>query len=176
MLIVEGCDGSGKSVLVAQLKEDLGLPVSPRVVSSNAEALVDMVKWTEHNLADGFQRKIFDRHRLISGMIYAPLLRGFPDPGFDDYFWLEQQQHKFRNLSPIVVICIPPLETVRDNIRNDNSNHKLFPNRKAVDQLYWLYFNWAASHAGTLIYNYTRPQEYAVLRSYLTIKLKGVKR
>ena len=67
MIIVEGPDGAGKTTLIRQLQERWpDLAVAPRVVSKDAEAMVDLQEWVNINLSDGPQYKIFDRHRLIS--------------------------------------------------------------------------------------------------------------
>lgn len=171
MIILEGPDGSGKTELAIKLSVDLNLPIAEKVVSSEARGLVDLVDWVEVNLKGGFQRRIFDRHRLISEMIYGPLLRGEPSQGFDDYPWLMTAQNMFQSLDPIVILCIPPLEIVRENIEKDFDNNMLFVG-KEIDRLYWMYFNWAAAHPGYLRYDYTIHPYDHILR-YINLRLEN---
>lgn len=174
MIVVEGPDGSGKTTFIKQLVQDLKLPIAPRAVSSDAEALTDLVKWTEENLAKGFQKKIFDRHRLVSEMIYGPLLREHPSEGFDNYYWLVAQQALFFHIKPLIIVCLPPLEIVRENIGKDRFNSRLFPNKKQVDQLYWLYFNWAAGHPRVIKYDYTQEFNYPLVLNLIRKGLESV--
>ena len=173
MIVLEGPDGSGKSTLAQQLSKDLEIPIAPRVVSSGAIAMVDLVKWVEDNLRTGYQQVIFDRHRLISEMIYGPLLKGGPSEGFDDFHWLANRQAEFQSLNPTVIVCLPPLDKVRQNIWADEDNHRLFANQESVDRLYWMYFNWAAANPDYLMYNYT-VDNYDHLRRYIQLNLSAM--
>jgi Deoxynucleoside kinase len=156
MLIVEGPDGAGKSTLVGRLVGTLGWEVASKVVDSNTKASVDLVQWVERNVAAGLQPRIFDRHRLISEPIYGPLLRGDMEPGFNDFRWLRQWQGRLRQeVEPLVIFCLPPLETVKANLLNDANNKAV---AGIVDPMYWLYFNAAASWGyPSLVWDYTRP-------------------
>lgn len=156
MIIVEGPDGGGKTQLVTRLVRDLKIPVAPRVVSKDAEAMVDLRRWVQDNLDWGLTSTLYDRHRLISEPIYGPTLRGCPHPGFDDFGWLRTMQRAFRQMKPLVIFCLPPLSNVLENIHDD-------PDNVAVDahitQIYWLYFNRAASwpnDGSMLLWDYTR--------------------
>lgn len=123
MIIVEGPDGAGKTTLIEQLKERYGLEVAPRVVTKGTEAMVDMKVWVEQNLAEGFQYRIFDRHRLISEYIYGPLLRKEQQPGFTDMTWSWIQLEKmYKHVNPLVIYCLPPLKVVKANVSGDPEN------------------------------------------------------
>lgn len=155
MIIVEGPDGAGKTTLIRSLCDALAIPVAPRVVSKGAEAMTDLVKWTEHNLAQGFQPVLYDRHRLISEPIYGPLLRGHPSPGFGNYAWLSEQQARFRDIAPVVIACLPPYGVALENMARELHNSRLF-NKTSYPKLYWAYFYWASSHPGVIRYDYTK--------------------
>ena len=146
MLIVEGPDGGGKTRLIERLSKSLEWPVAPRVVSKDAEAMVDLVKWVEENLEGDLQPVIYDRHRLISEPIYGPLLRGDMEEGFCSLPWLRDKQTWLRSINPFVIFCLPPLETVHGNIREDPDNTVVWGR---INQIYWLYHNLAASWPGT---------------------------
>ncbi len=123
MIIVEGPDGAGKTTLIEQLKERYGLEVAPRVVSKDAEAMTDLKVWVEENLAEGFQYKIFDRHRLISEYIYGPLLRKEQQPGFTNLAWSSIMLNKLYNeVRPVIIYCLPPLKLVKANVLGNPEN------------------------------------------------------
>ena len=159
MIVVEGPDGAGKTTLIKEIQEVTGLEVAPRVVSKDAEAMVDLVKWTEDNVARGFQNLIFDRHRLISEPIYGPILREAPQPGFDDLHWFTHQLFAFYLLRPVVIYCLPPFERVWDNVRNDPTN-RVVQDKATIRQIYGAYFNKAVTdhvleRMNIWVYDYT---------------------
>lgn len=121
MIIVEGPDGAGKSTVVKRLAADLDIPVAPRVVDKDTNAMVDLKRWVEDNLDQGLTPVIFDRHRLISELIYGPLF-GRVAPGFDDPDWLLEVRTSFEELQPLVLWCMPSLETVTSNIMTSPEN------------------------------------------------------
>ena len=122
IIIVEGPDGSGKTTLVNMLKEELGISVAPRVVSKEATAMTDLMSWVDDNLDNGPVPTLFDRHRLISETIYGPILRPESSPGFDDLSWLGPRMTRFYKLEPLIIYCLPPLETVLANLKGDPNN------------------------------------------------------
>lgn len=157
MIIVEGPDGAGKTTLISALTERFNLSVAPRVVSKDAEAMVDLKTWVEENLAGGFQYKIFDRHRMISEFIYGPILRKEQQPGFSDPNWVMYRMSQFIQIDPIVIYCLPPLEVVKQNIAGDEDNRVVWDH---IEGIYTAYLHRAAidnAHSGfrTIIYDYT---------------------
>lgn len=136
MLIVEGPDGAGKTTLIRQFQEAFDIPVAPRVVSKDAEAMTDLQDCVDNNLDEGFQSTIFDRHRLISETIYGPVLRSYQSKGFDDLSWLGPRLQRFYDLQPIIIYCLPPLEVVRKNIEGDEDNKVVAAH---IDALYTAY-------------------------------------
>lgn len=123
MLIVEGPDGAGKTTLIRRLSMDLKIPIAPRVVGSDTQPLVDLAQWVEDNTSKGFQRTLFDRHRLISESIYGPATRAKQDPKFSDLGWLQEQMNLFYGCRPLIVYCMPPIEFIRENvIKADSGN------------------------------------------------------
>lgn len=160
MVIVEGPDGAGKSTLISQLQERYGLEVAPRVVTKGAEAMVDLQRWVEDNVDQGFQYKIFDRHRLISEFIYGPLLRQQQQPGFTDLGWswhfLDQL---YTRVNPLVIYCLPPLEVVAENVYLSGDENKVVLDH--IEAMYTAYVHRASLDLTfrpnmTLVWDYTR--------------------
>lgn len=165
MIIVEGPDGGGKTTLLNKLHTEFELPIAERVVSKEAEALVSLKHWVEHNVYLGFQTVLFDRHRLISEPIYGPILRDEPEEGFDDVHWLSDMMWKFYECKPAIIYCLPPLETVMDNVRDDADNRVV---RSQIKSIYSAYCARAALDLSlspsTILYNYEETSLDMVVR------------
>lgn len=158
MLIVEGPDGAGKTTLIRQLQERYGFEVAPRVVDKDTNAMGDLKSWVEQNLEAGFQDLIFDRHRLISEPIYAPIMGRPAAPGFDDVIWLNRQYQEFWAINPVVIYCIPPKKAVVDNVWDDPDNRSIRP---YIDVIYNAYVaraaqDWVFGRNLVDIWDYTR--------------------
>lgn len=172
MIIVEGPDGAGKTTLIAELAHSLSLPISPRVVSSGAEAMFDLKDWVEANLDAGFQNTLFDRHRLISEPIYSVLLRWEEQqPGFNNLNWLTGCQAKFKKIAPTIIVCLPDLGTCLENFKKDEDNVRLFDD-KMYKQLYWMYYHWVAANPNVYVYDY-RYDNIRMVKDYVAVTLKG---
>lgn len=145
MLIVEGPDGAGKSTLVAKLEETLGLTREPRAVSKEAVAMVAIDEWIEQELAKGFGRRLYDRFALISSPMYMMM----PEPTFSGELlskeWLELAWTQFSRIRPIVIMCLPPWETVQANVLKDPDNTAI---AQHIWQIYHNYHNWMCTLAG----------------------------
>lgn len=173
MIVVEGPDGAGKTTLIEAIVDLLQLPVADRVVGKDTQALVNLKHWTEANVNRGFQKMVYDRHRLISEPIYGPILRDQPQEGFVDLDWLVTMMRKFYACKPVLIYCLPPLEEVLHNVKYDTDNDNSAVEAK-ITRIYSAYCARAAidksHHYNTLIYDYTiNPADLAVdrVRSYL---------
>lgn len=172
MLVIEGPDGSGKSTLVKRLLQDLDIEFQPRVVSKDAEAMVDLLDWTSQDLQKGFGRRLYDRHRLISELIYGPMLRGKMEPGFDDPTWLATKLYKFWRLEPIVILCLPPLVEVLCNVKEDDANRVVW---EKATSIYWLYYVWWCQHKDQCyLWDYMKgqPESYDILVKSVKFELE----
>lgn len=132
MIIVEGPDGGGKSTLVKRLSAELSLPVAPKVVASDTTPVVDLRRWTEENVYQGFQPVIFDRHRLISEPIYGPAMRRRQHGEFYDLTWLSDMMWHFYNAKPVIIYCMPDLLTVRENVLREDTDNAVVRNHIAA--------------------------------------------
>jgi len=159
LIIVEGPDGGGKTTLLNKLQAQFDLPVAPRVVSKDTEAMVDLVKWTEVNVGQGFQSELYDRHRLVSEPIYGSITRVTAQPGFDDPVWLQRMNFLFYEIcEPLIIYCLPPLWTVVANVNKSMMDNAVV--QPFIPKIYRLYAAKAASDvalAGSILYNYRDP-------------------
>lgn len=154
MIVVEGPDGAGKTTLIRELSARYGLEVNERVVSKETNAMFDLKQWVEQNLNEGFQWKLFDRHRLISEFIYGPVLR--KNQRFTDRAWVWNALRRFQLLSPTIIYCLPPLEIVRANVMYDDDNTAV---AHSIEQIYAGYVHRAslddlAKH-NVIVWDYT---------------------
>lgn len=160
MIIVEGPDGAGKTTLIRNIAEAYpDLEVAPRVVSKETNALTDMKRWVNDNLTEGFQYRLFDRHRLISEFIYGPILRGNDQhSGFDDGGWVYWSLKRFQEINPLIIYCLPPFNAVQFNVNQGDDNLAVQDHIKAI---YAGYVHRATldmlAGRNVVIYNYTDP-------------------
>jgi nicotinamide riboside kinase len=173
VIIIEGPDGSGKSTLVNKLAQELRLPVADKVVASDTTAMTDLVKWTEDNVARGFQPTIFDRHRLISEPIYGPILKPRQDPSFCDLSWLSQQLWLFYGCKPVIIYCLPDIRTVRANVAREDTDNSVVASRIAA--IYAAYVNRATldfTRGVGRLYNYETTR-FDDIVGWVNFKLDG---
>jgi GTPase SAR1 family protein len=123
MIVLEGPDGAGKTSLAKKLSKDLGIPIAPKVVASDMTPLTDLAKWTELNVSRGFQRMIFDRHRIISEPIYGPATKVRQNPNFCDPGWVAEMTSRFYSADPIIIYCLPSLNDVRNNVNDPHTDN-----------------------------------------------------
>ena len=172
MIVVEGPDGAGKTSLVEKLIKDLEIPLAPKAVGGDAHALVPLRKYVDDTLDAGFRRMLYDRHALISEPIYSSgLTKMRPAKGFDDYRWVSTAYSRWRDLAPLVIICLPPFDEVWKNCQRDEHNKRLFPTKYRLAAIYWLYFNLAARNPAYMIYDYTKDQ-YGMVLDFLIHSLE----
>lgn len=161
MIVVEGPDGAGKTTLIQKLSSQWDLPIAPRAVSKDAEAMTDLVKWVQQNVFSAPHNQIFDRHRLISEPIYGPILRRTQRPCFDDLAWMADMVKAFYRAGPLLIYCLPPRDVVRANIQGDPDNAVVSDH---IDAIYTAYVARAAMDKAfnpnsVVIYDYTRDND-----------------
>lgn len=170
MLIVEGPDGAGKSSLSTKISEALGWPIAPKAVGGDTKSLTDVQRYVDDALDHGFHPKVYDRFALYSAPIYSAFQqRTEPQKGFADFSWLSTAYARMRHVAPLVIIALPPLETVWQNCQRDEDNKRLFPNRAKLGSVYWLYFNLAARNPAMMVYDYTEDADEQFLQYIRTL-------
>lgn len=164
MIIVEGPDGAGKTTLVKSILEnwnissDVELELVPRSVSKDAKALTQMDDYIETELSRGFGNRLYDRFALLSAPCYAML----PDRTFSgrmwDVEWLSTQYYKLAGVAPVLIYCLPSLETVKANL----ATHDGVNLDEQIELIYINYVNQIASlkyEYGTsmMVWDYENP-------------------
>lgn len=157
MIIVEGPDGAGKSTLVTALEEEFNMKREPRAVGADTVALLPTDEYVARELNRGFGRRLYDRFALIS----SPMYMMTPQPTFSglmkDPQWLADRWQQFRQIRPVIIICLPPFETVRANLEGDPDNEVVLPH---IEQIYHNYSNFAASYPFIdWVYDYTQGEQ-----------------
>ena len=161
MIVVEGPDGSGKTGLVESIVDQFGAELIPRAVNSGMDYTTDLCVWTENSINRGNGLYVYDRHQLISHLMYGPTIRRQLYGYFQDPVWLKDRLEKFWKLEPIVIVCLPPLETVIANVKTDDTSKKALPD---IEVFWWNYYIWYCQ-------NYKRP--YVSRYDYTTTTWDG---
>lgn len=174
-VIVEGPDGAGKTNLVRELVDHLGIPQHPRFVQStggpprNLDALVmaDLVS----PMYGPDHPHVYDRHPLISEPIYGPIIRGGVDGMFRLVPWLDRCRKKLQGRA-VVVFCLPPWEEVQNNVVNpdieqmDGVAQEIWDIYNAYAQLY---DRWGGPK---LAHDYTRNPPGSMSRTNLITRVR----
>jgi hypothetical protein len=121
-VIIEGCDGSGKTTLIRDLLEK-GQPyvLHARASDSLSGPVPNLAAWVDNDLwklesaeGKGLVPYIYDRYPLVSELLYGPIRwhnRTGPLGQFPSREWIIKQQRRMADLATLV-ICSPPYEEV----------------------------------------------------------------
>lgn len=181
MIIVEGPDGAGKTTLVNYIEQKLNIKRQPRTVSGETEILIPLGQHVEEALALGYGMRLYDRFALISSPMYIPVhndplvIRTFRGEMLDRY-WLMKQYEKFKAVDPFIILCLPPMEVVLNNVRNDANNRVV---AEYMETVYLNYHNWYCANQvinpSIFLWDYTDPN-YEMLDLELLLIERRVKR
>jgi len=143
-IVIEGPDGSGKSTLLNQFRERYSkLEMVPRACTSEHGPIDDLAGWVNEDFVSRTRGYwIYDRHPMISELIYSPAMGRDMNPQFQNKMWLSSAMGQFHSRGYYVIICLPPFEEVRDNV---NANHGgtdhqdgVWANLKTIWNLYFI--------------------------------------
>jgi hypothetical protein len=119
MIVIEGPDGAGKSVLVKKLAKAFDIPIAPRkdrILPDNQGPIDDICGWVDRDILNwgACELAIYDRYPLISEPIYGAAIRGeIPDKMSTG--WMRARYNSFRSMS-LVIWCVPSYDRVRANV------------------------------------------------------------
>lgn len=117
MIIVEGPDNSGKSTLIKQLREDLGVRLITPIAQGPTRSMKDLYDRTYYIIDQAIRNKsdkiIVDRINLISEDIYGPICR---QRNLWDSMAKEKQKlwSSLNLLNPFIIYCRPSNEVLEN--------------------------------------------------------------
>lgn len=182
-IIVEGCDGTGKTNMVNRIAKwrrpkvlltDTPPPTFPhfsvheRASTSIGGPVPDLVDWVRKDVATMADQppSVYDRHPLISEPIYGPICRNAVPGSFNDGVWMATTRSLVAHYCA-VIWCVPPWRDVARNIAAsaDNQMSGVTINARRI---YDAYDRASRVWPGVSIrWDYTRPNAYDI-NAYLT--------
>lgn len=170
-IILEGPDGGGKSTLGSILSSVLGMSIHPRASKSDSGPVSNLAGWVEDvddTLKTGMPAfasrapsrfYMFDRHPLISELIYAPSINRAMPEMFTYPWWVKKHQQTLFEHT-LVVFCLPSLTDVRENV-NRPDTVQMPGVVDHIAEIYQRYHRMWTDWGGPCIrYDYTRGAEY----------------
>ncbi len=108
MVIIEGCDNSGKSTLLAKLADGLKLMIVDNRKRPSGTSDISFFNTKMVELSKHFPL-ILDRHPVISEPVYGPICRGtsWPEP-----YYQERILGELRAIGVLIVYCRPKDSTI----------------------------------------------------------------
>lgn len=162
-LIVEGPDGAGKTRMVDRLLNRYPkLDLVDRACTSENGPIGDLVGWVNHDLTSrsrGFY--LYDRHPMISELIYSPALGRPMNEGFQNPHWLHQALSEFESRGYYIILCLPPYEVMKENIlatHTGDHDHTagVLASMRSIWNLYYIETARRARDPRTWVWDYTR--------------------
>lgn len=162
MIVLEGMDGSGKTSLARRLSDDLQLPIHERASTSIGGPVPNIWQWVMRDVLTIHtqQPAIYDRHPLISQVIYGPIIRQKLEPEFTDPEARAIYRKWARNV--FVVFCDPGDEAMSRSLSRDPNQMPgvldMFP---TLSLMYRVFF---ATYSGNWHHwDYNHPYDYETL-------------
>lgn len=121
-IVIEGCDGSGKSTLIRRFQDRYPYAkLMKRPCSSEDGPIEELKEWVDSDLQPlkvpaPWGTWLYDRHPLVSELIYSPALGRPLARGFEDSYWLCRALEAFEGLGYRVIYCMPPKAEVKKNV------------------------------------------------------------
>lgn len=167
-IIVEGMDGSGKDTLIGALVERFpDHTLHERASTSIGGPIANLAQWVAKDAKAMHSSGpwIYNRHPLISELIYAP--RRTVNPGLSEPWTNAAWVAAYRRLvarESVVVICQPPFDVVRRTLERQGADSHMpgvYQNQGALYREY-AKFVWS----GRLIrYDYTKDTVNSLVHS-----------
>lgn len=166
-LLIEGPDGSGKTTLIGQLQRDFDYELKPRFSTSTGGPLGQLSSRVYHDLR-GDTPGIYDRHPFISERIYSEALGRQSQLKMMEQSRTSREAEKLFFQRTFVILCLPPLEVVQENVNRDLSN-QLSGVAEVTPRLWEMYqaFPGAHPYMNFTRYDYTVDNAYYRLRETL---------
>lgn len=160
MIVVEGCDGTGKSTLVDELRKDLNLSVGLRGVTDRDKLFEvtrqDTYTALAHAVSGNKEPIIWDR-LFFSEPIYSRVMKRECQFKLSERSYVQSVLHALR--CP-VIFCWVPLETVEENL---TGTHQMEGVNDNVPFIHGAYESIAKSFEGATVYDYRVEGAYKAL-------------
>jgi hypothetical protein len=153
VIIIESCDGTGKTTLARALASHYGCPVKNWGVERQQLASEDPIGRAHKAIRDALdpERPMFIHDRLyISELVYGAVMRQEVAGSGEDHRLI---RGLLQAISPPVIVCLPPVENVIENVSDDTSEVKA-----SIGDLYALYRDESSrlfSGLSPMFYDYT---------------------
>jgi hypothetical protein len=116
---------------------------------------------------------LFDRFALISGPIYGSVnFMAPPNDCFQDRVWHMTMEAAFLALRPVMIYCLPPLDVVKANLKNDDASARVVGNN--IETIYYQYQaraarDFAIGIAG--VYDYTMGGDFRTVLGRIHLRV-----
>lgn len=165
MIVIEGVDNSGKSVLGEKLSEFFECPL----VHSPGHC-PEMLDWTERALQKNTV-KFYDRFPLISEAVYGPILRDSDD--FESKRGRELLS-LFYDKKPMIIYCKPPEKIIKrrmgEQMEGVKKHLKLLMDSYDAHMAILREFKFLVMR-----YDYTNPPDDAIVKAVISAYLDKLK-
>lgn len=178
-IVVEGPDGAGKTTFIKGLLErhPETFEKAPRFATSEdgpKEGLQERVqKDLEMQMDEGGRVIVYDRHPLVSELIYGPALNRPLARGFNDPHWLADTLITWRAVSFRMVYCLPPRKKVMANVYDSHAipTEHMQGVRRNIGTIYDLYvarmaLDMASGGVGVIYRDYTNTENWPDIVNY----------
>lgn len=175
MIIVEGPDGTGKTVLAKQLAAVFGLEYRRPPTLSSTEGANDGVYqwWREQILLPAAETTnvIYDRCFFISDPIYR-LVSG--KPPLQDDSTIRHDLHRLLSHDPVVIFCHTDWEIAKANIDKEDRGKLSYMDDEHARVVHWAYVTTSILWKEALwnevtTYNYRDERDYGWLINHLQL-------
>lgn len=168
MIIVEGCDGSGKTTLVNRLSDELSLRIGQRGIKDRDRLFEVTREDTYRALAHGVEGYhkpfLWDRLGPFSDPIYARVM------GRNCAFKTEELRHcteVFKALRAPIIICHVPLDVAKQNAFNEHQMTGVSENFDFIWEMYERLKDIITIDFNGIIYDYRVEGSYEKVRDHL---------
>lgn len=168
MIIIEGCDNTGKSTLAEKLSKDLGIEVQHSVRPDPSLAPHNIMEHAKRQLRP--RRIILDRVFAISEYVYGRVIRGqslLKEHHGDAFMELYQRQH-------MIIYCRPSDKVIQDNKGRDQMEGVVDNFPKIIAEYDDLIKELEQFYKGPIVcYDYTSRSSYGIILELAKIHLKN---
>ena len=160
MIIIEGMDNSGKTTLLNYLHETLELPwvKSPGPEHLSGLSREDWFSWIDASLSPDNIFYLYDRHPLISEVVYGWVLRNYN--AFSDTDFHE----KLLLACPLIIYCRPPKARIF-SFGNREQMLGVIEQKERLLQNYDIHMQFLKNKGFEIVtYNYTTMSEESIVK------------